>query len=322
MPKNLFDGLNNLTFIDLNENNIQIIEKNAFNHLSNLKVLNLSSQNLTGLDAEGFNGLTSLSKLYLDNNSLRSITKDHFISLNNLTILSINSNNLTILSNNYIYSIDSNSFRRLINLQKLELKRNKINTLDYWLTHLINLAYLDLESNYIPKIKITNLKGLSCLKSLNLKSNLIESIESKSFETNINLKEIYLDNNLIKEINADLFYGIKYLNKISFTNNSILSIINKYAFNNTFVKNLYLSIDNFTLENIENLKYSLNSIQKKYFLNINYYDSTYIENRNDLDCKNILRFVRKKIFYNLDNDNDFDYFVRYCDNLKKLEVNL
>ena len=41
MPKNLFDGLKNLTFIDLNENNIQIIEKNAFNHLSNLKLLNL-----------------------------------------------------------------------------------------------------------------------------------------------------------------------------------------------------------------------------------------------------------------------------------------
>lgn len=55
----------------------------------------------------------------------------------------------------------------------------------------------------------------------------------------------------------------------------------------------------------------------KDFLNIIYYNSTIIENRNNLDCKKTLSFVKENIFYNILTDIDVNYFVTNCNDLSR-----
>ncbi len=58
---------------------------------------------------------------------------------------------------------------------------------------------------------------------------------------------------------------------------------------------------------------TLKSIRKKVFKEIEYYESTHIENRIDLNCTETLIFLRFKIFYNFLNEhNDFQSFLNDC----------
>ena len=47
-----------------------------------------------------------------------------------------------------------------------------------------------------------------------------------------------------------------------------------------------------------NLKTSLKPILVKKYLNYEYYDSTYIENRIDIKCEKTFSLIKSKIFYN------------------------
>ena len=53
-------------------------------------------------------------------------------------------------------------------------------------------------------------------------------------------------------------------------------------------------------------------------MNINFYDSIFIENRFDVDCRKTFYFMRYKIFYNFLNDYDTDNFLNDCKNASYL----
>ena len=101
---------------------------------------------------------------------------------------------------------------------------------------------------------------ISGINVLNFKSNKITKIEANSFNGLLKLKLINLLNNSINEINLN-------------------------GFNNTNIIQIRLSIPNMSIEMIHLLTDKLKSIlieNRQIFYQ--YYNSIYIENRQDIDC--------------------------------------
>jgi len=137
------------------------------------------------------------------------------------------------------------------------------------------------------------------LRILNLKSNKITKIEANSFNGLLNLKLINLLNNSINEIDSN-------------------------GFNNTNFKEIRLSIPNMSIEMIKILNYSLNpNLAYKNWI-YDYYDSIYVENRQDIDCFKMFFLIKFKVFYNFINDNnDVNYVTSPdCLNLTKVRDKL
>ena len=82
-----FQGLDNLEFLFLIDNNLTKIESNAFHHLNNLNILNLSRNQIEQIDATVFNGLKNLEQLILSGNKLKKIESNTFQYFSLLKIL-------------------------------------------------------------------------------------------------------------------------------------------------------------------------------------------------------------------------------------------
>ena len=124
--KRAFNGLINLTELDLSNNKIKFINGNSFNCLSKLKKLNLSSKELTEIEENVFNGLTNLEELILtDNYKIKlnqSIFKTEIVnSLKNLKTLVINSSKNFGHNDILVREIDDDTFIHLSSLENLNL---------------------------------------------------------------------------------------------------------------------------------------------------------------------------------------------------------
>jgi Leucine-rich repeat (LRR) protein len=71
------------------------INGNVFEGLSNLTSLDLSNNQLISINEKGFEGLGSLQKLNLDNNKISSINEKPFIQLDSLEQINFSRNNLS-----------------------------------------------------------------------------------------------------------------------------------------------------------------------------------------------------------------------------------
>jgi Leucine-rich repeat (LRR) protein len=255
----------------------------------------LDSNKLSQIDDETFSYLKSLKNLSLSNNKIENISLNAFNSINNLISLNLTNNKIK----NIRYSNGSNDvsiFAKLENLNDLQLKLNMIESI--------------------------NRNDFSCLVNLsvlNLNSNLIKSIEAYSFQSNKLLKELDLSYNRINSIDANTFNGFRYLNVLNLANNTILSI-NRHAFIDSFTKRIIISIKNITTEQVYNLKLGLMSIRIRDFYVYHYYDSIYIENRDDNDCVKTFFFMKYKILYNFLNDYDKDNFFLDCTQVTQLKT--
>jgi Leucine-rich repeat (LRR) protein len=172
---NAFKGLINLTELDLDCNQINIINSQVFHALSNLKRLNLFSSQILMIEDNAFFGLENLEILNLDNNSLTEINLNTFNGLSKLIKLD--------LSKNKINYIEDNAFQFLSNLKELYLFSNEINQINqntfYGLTDLIELNLID---NKLFRIEKNTFDCLTNLKQLKLTKNKIQKIDEYAFE--------------------------------------------------------------------------------------------------------------------------------------------
>ncbi len=102
--------------LNLANNKITYLDSNIFENLKQLKTLNLSYNSLKTINF--LNGLDSLHHLKLKSNEIANINVN---SLKNLFQLSC-----LIVSYNKIDFIEDNSFNTLTNLEKLDLKINRL----------------------------------------------------------------------------------------------------------------------------------------------------------------------------------------------------
>ena len=135
-----FSNLNELTRITLLSRQIQTIDVNAFDGLTNLTYLNLAGNEITLLNSSlTFKSLINLKELYFESNKLTRVSKNDFFGLTNLTMLG--------LSQNRISNIENGSFNGLISLDRLYLSSNEIASIEQGVfSNLTNLTYLEMHT--------------------------------------------------------------------------------------------------------------------------------------------------------------------------------
>ncbi|XP_022089235.1 leucine-rich repeat-containing G-protein coupled receptor 5-like [Acanthaster planci] len=114
IPENFCDNRTSLTFLDLINNQIEILP--SFSKCSSLKILLLGRNKLKSIEGRPFDGLENLYELYLPENKITYIPADAFQNLTNLHSLS--------LSNNSISKIESQAFASCKELVHLHLDGN------------------------------------------------------------------------------------------------------------------------------------------------------------------------------------------------------
>ncbi|XP_010077841.1 PREDICTED: CD180 antigen, partial [Pterocles gutturalis] len=85
--QHLFQGLENLMFLDLSQNNFELgitPKDKLFQQLSNLEVLILSSCELTAIDDQAFHNLSKLRHVDLSHNKLKAFSTDAFSNLKSI----------------------------------------------------------------------------------------------------------------------------------------------------------------------------------------------------------------------------------------------
>ncbi|KAH9503894.1 hypothetical protein Btru_064095 [Bulinus truncatus] len=161
-----------LTRLDLSHNRIRYIQTGSFRYLGNLQELFLGANQLANISADMFEGLQNLKILNLSGNSISHIDNNMFDIFESLQSLDLSRNQFSFT----IRSIPLNSFEKLVNLQKLYLQGNVLNSQPYpnkALSKLSNLTHLYLDVNRYSKFgpEIKSLKKLKFLAFGGLQGN-------------------------------------------------------------------------------------------------------------------------------------------------------
>ena len=147
-----FDGMQNLTSLRLDDNELSALPDGIFNKLTNLTYLNLGGNALTALPDGIFDELTNLTTLGIRSNALSALPDGLFDKLANLTMLNLSSNALTTLP--------TGLFDELTNLTYLNLLDNPLRSLPQgYFDNLTNLTTLLLP----PIITPPQLPGVSAI---------------------------------------------------------------------------------------------------------------------------------------------------------------
>lgn len=184
-----------------------------------------------------------------ENNELTILKK------NVLPVAHMNHTETLNFAYNKISQIEKGTFSTLTKLKVLNLKKNKLNTIDDgWFEGLDNLLEdLDLSDNEISMLPNGAFRLLNSLKYLDLDGNRITFIKGRSFIGLIALQELSIDRNPLFLIDDDAFQpmsksletlsvigsklkqlpvlnNLSKLNKLVFDRNSFLGTIPQYAF--------------------------------------------------------------------------------------------
>ncbi|KAJ8245496.1 hypothetical protein GJAV_G00271350 [Gymnothorax javanicus] len=217
----------NTRYLNLMENDIELIQADTFRHLHHLERLQLGRNSIRQIEVGAFNGLTSLNTLELFDNRLTVIPSGAFEYLSKLREL--------WLRNNPIESIPSYAFNRVPSLMRLDL--GELRKLEYIsdgafeglynlkylnlgmcnikempiLTPLVGLEELEISENHFPEIKPGSFRGLKSLRKLWIMNSQITTIERNAFDDVTALVELNLAHNNLSSLPHDLFAPLRYL---------------------------------------------------------------------------------------------------------------
>jgi hypothetical protein len=132
---------------------------------------------------------------------------------------------------------------------------------------------------------------------------------------------------LIEKITKNTFSDFlqkEFFKPLGMKHTATINEIDLNGFNNTYFKEIRLSIPNMSIEMMRILNYSLNpNFAYKHWV-YQYYNSIYIENRQNIDCFKMLFLIKFKVYYNFINDNVdiHDVTTSDCMNLTKVRETL
>ncbi|XP_049697500.1 leucine-rich repeat and immunoglobulin-like domain-containing nogo receptor-interacting protein 3 [Helicoverpa armigera] len=246
----VFDGLNDLEYIDLSRNEITRTEHGLFARLTRLKSLNLSRNFIDDIPRFTFADLENLEVLDVSHNRLHVIPFQVFGPMIRLQYLDISHNQIAtfldyyfnpnrqlkalFLNNNSLVKITSNA---LVNLKELETLDISSNKLDYIPKSLFDnfeqLRELNLSSNQFQNISQDAYKNLKNLRWLSMGGNRLRTLPPMLFQHNENLKTIYLDHTELAVIQNTNFKGLSTLQQLYIRNNEFLREIETFVFQDT-----------------------------------------------------------------------------------------
>jgi len=213
LPDGLFDSCTALRVVDLSRNILIKFETSTFQNLVNLEELYLSSNFIKEIDSYMFRCNKKLIKLGLNNNKISKLNKDFFRGLCQLTHLHLAYNEIVSLpegpfdsclqmmnfSHNKLINLETSLFNSLVNLTRLDLSNNEIMSLpDGIFQNLTNLKYLNISHIKISELPNNVFDSLINLKNLDLGENEITNIPNGLFDNLISLRELNLRRNKIE----------------------------------------------------------------------------------------------------------------------------
>ena len=140
-----FDGLSNLSVLDLQHNRLKSLPQGVFDDLARMNRLRLNNNQLTELSPDIFTRLTGMENLHLANNKLTTVPVNLLANNTNLVFMSLYNNGLT--------ELPAGLFDGLANLEELHLNENGLTTLPAGLfADLTSISTLWLDDAVNPRL--------------------------------------------------------------------------------------------------------------------------------------------------------------------------
>ncbi len=308
--------LGHLSFIDLDRNRIDRLNKAFPPSLKNLDELRLRGNMIETILPSVFRNLKSLMRLFLSENSIKNLDSGRiFDGLSiNLRTLDVSYTqlenpaswtNLTVLSNLTSLTLTTSNLQETVNLSKLEylnLENNKISEIKNN-SFSLKMISLNLNRNQLTVIGRFYFARLAQLKELYLTGNRIESIENQSFSDLVALQSLLLTQNNLKFIEHGVLNRLRSLVLLDLSENSFEKIDTK-AFD--------------WLKNLRKLSFGMNlltSVSEDSFMNLTLIEEIDLSSQKieSIDLRafgGVPNLIRLNLFGNLiDNiqSNTFDH---------------
>lgn len=219
------DYLDNITEIDLSQNNISAVGDVCLGSLPQLLSLHMEENWIQELSDSCLSFLPNLQEFYINHNQISSISPGAFQGLSRLTRLHLNSNRLA--------SINSEWFQHLPNLEVLMLGENPVLELsDMNFKPLEKLRSLVLAKMNLTEIPDNALVGLEDLESISFFDNLLNQVPRAALTRVQNLKFLDLNKNPIERIQRSDFMDMMHLKELGINSMPELISIDGFALNN------------------------------------------------------------------------------------------
>ncbi|XP_067120440.1 carboxypeptidase N subunit 2-like [Centruroides vittatus] len=199
LPEDLFYNLHNLTKLALDNNYIESIHPLVFRNLTKLEYLHLGSNQIKDLPGDTLKGLFNLRTFsIIKNRQLSEIPSGFFKKLHNLTEFSA--------WDCSIYSLEDDVFSDLINLNYVDLNSNKIKHLPpNLLRNNKLLTKFSCSFNRISTLPTGIFHGLSELRWLTLRGNRLENLPEDVRQNLSSLKTFILSSNSLTLLHENVF---------------------------------------------------------------------------------------------------------------------
>jgi Leucine-rich repeat (LRR) protein len=97
IPDSLFNGVKNLSDIDLSNCEIAELKGNMFNGLKTLSNINFSNNQIKEIPAEFFNGLEEITQINFSNNQIQEIPRNLFYGVKKIDRINFSKNKINKL---------------------------------------------------------------------------------------------------------------------------------------------------------------------------------------------------------------------------------
>ncbi|XP_026109461.1 leucine-rich repeat transmembrane neuronal protein 4-like isoform X1 [Carassius auratus] len=212
-----FAHLNQLVWLYLDHNYINVVDRLAFQGLRRLKELILSSNKIVQLQNGTFETVPNLRNLDLSYNQLQDLMPGHFYGLRKLQNLHLRSNNIN--------TIPVRTFMECRSLEFLDLGYNRLRTITRTtFLGLLRLTELHLEHNQFSRINFFLFPRLLNLQALYLQWNRIRTVVQGSPWTWHTLQKLDLSGNEIQVLDPAIFRCLPNLHMLSLESNKISNV--------------------------------------------------------------------------------------------------
>lgn len=191
--------------------------------------------------------LTNITELYLPHNDIIYVYEHNFADLHRLEVL--------VLKDNQLQKIELKSFDNLLQLERLDLSINSIETIDGLFEKNTKLSMLNLRLNRLKSIHPDTFKKLRNLGFLFMNDNALHFIDGRLLRNSHSLIMILLSLNTIAEINDDTYKNTKFLHSINLNFNNLKELKPTVFQHNQHLSEIYLTGNQLTTIGRDNLKY-------------------------------------------------------------------
>ncbi|CAD7090420.1 unnamed protein product [Hermetia illucens] len=261
LTKDIFIGLDQLTFLELGLNNLQHLEPGIFRNQKQMERLNLWGNELRNLTKDTFIGASSVTSIDLSMNKLTTLDYDVFQLLPNLEEINLSKNNFStlpeklFLNNQKLKIIRLNRNKRRMGslppdflanqsmLVKVNISASIVSVPGSIFAGSENIELISFADNRLESLPNEIFSNQIHLIDLDLSGNSLTKLHDDVFNSTVSLKTLCLSFNKLEIITRHIFRNLRKLQEIDLSNNNLYSI-DLHAFQGTPELRIFMAPNN------------------------------------------------------------------------------